>query len=146
MELRLAMLPDGVDALGIVGTAVGEAAQEMEALEIARRHDLGLGEQAQLLLHRSNRERGIVGDGLADLIVGAEESDPLAGNNAGLSYVIFGRSGSAAVDLSAVAGSIWLMIPYWASLGAEMGCAVNNISLAMRRCATLRKVCRPLEL
>ena len=45
----------------------------------------------------------INGDGLADLIVGAMESDPLAGLDAGRSYVIFGQSGSAAVDLSAVA-------------------------------------------
>jgi hypothetical protein len=43
------------------------------------------------------------GDGLADLIVGAEQSDPAAGSNAGRGYVVFGQTGSSAVDLSAVA-------------------------------------------
>src|SRR5687768_4167715 len=43
------------------------------------------------------------GDGLADLIVGAAESDPAAGNRAGRSYVVFGKSDSSAIDLSAIA-------------------------------------------
>ncbi|MCX7246483.1 MAG: Ig-like domain-containing protein, partial [Burkholderiales bacterium] len=43
------------------------------------------------------------GDGLADLIVGAYNSDPAAGSNAGRSYVVFGQTGSGAIDLSAVA-------------------------------------------
>ena len=43
------------------------------------------------------------GDGLADLIVGAYRSDPAAGNNAGRSYVVFGKADSTAIDLSAIA-------------------------------------------
>jgi hypothetical protein len=43
------------------------------------------------------------GDGLADLIVGARNSDPAAGSNAGRSYVVFGKANLTAVDLSAVA-------------------------------------------
>jgi hypothetical protein len=43
------------------------------------------------------------GDGLADVIVGAYESDPAAGTNAGRSYVVFGKTATAAVNLSAVA-------------------------------------------
>ncbi|TNC99974.1 MAG: hypothetical protein FD118_3517 [Rhodocyclaceae bacterium] len=43
------------------------------------------------------------GDGLADLIIGAFSSDPAAGTNAGRSYVVFGRTGTAVIDLSAVA-------------------------------------------
>jgi len=43
------------------------------------------------------------GDGLADLIVGALGSNPAAGSAAGRSYVVFGKTGSAAIDLSAVA-------------------------------------------
>jgi hypothetical protein len=42
----------------------------------------------------------INGDGLADLIVGAERSDPDAGSMAGRSYVVFGKAGTTAIDLS----------------------------------------------
>jgi hypothetical protein len=43
------------------------------------------------------------GDGLADLIVGAFASNPAAGANAGRSYVVFGKSTTTAIDLSAIA-------------------------------------------
>ena len=43
------------------------------------------------------------GDGLADLIVGAYQSDPTSGTDAGRSYVVFGKSTGTAIDLSAVA-------------------------------------------
>lgn len=43
------------------------------------------------------------GDGLADMIVGAYRSDPISGPDAGRSYVVFGKTATAAVDLSAVA-------------------------------------------
>jgi Bacterial Ig-like domain/RTX calcium-binding nonapeptide repeat (4 copies)/FG-GAP repeat/Putative flagellar system-associated repeat len=44
------------------------------------------------------------GDGLADLIVGANLSDPAAGSNAGRSYVVFGQTSTSAINLSAIAG------------------------------------------
>ncbi|MDP3253392.1 MAG: FG-GAP-like repeat-containing protein [Hydrogenophaga sp.] len=43
------------------------------------------------------------GDGLADLIVGAYGSDPAAGEFAGRSYVVFGKAGGTAVELSDIA-------------------------------------------
>jgi large repetitive protein len=43
------------------------------------------------------------GDGLADLVVGALNSDPTTGTNAGRSYVVFGQTGTTAINLSAVA-------------------------------------------
>jgi hypothetical protein len=43
------------------------------------------------------------GDGLADLIVGARFAGPTGGVNAGRSYVVFGQTGTAPVDLSAIA-------------------------------------------
>jgi len=45
------------------------------------------------------------GDGLADLIVGAPYSDPAAGGNAGRSYVVFGKTDTTAIDLSAIAAA-----------------------------------------
>jgi hypothetical protein len=43
------------------------------------------------------------GDGLADLIVGANLSNPAAGADAGRSYVVFGKASTTAIDLSAIA-------------------------------------------
>ena len=43
------------------------------------------------------------GDGLSDLIVGADHSDPLAGSDAGRSYIVYGKTNSTSVDLSMVA-------------------------------------------
>ncbi|MFM9969186.1 MAG: putative Ig domain-containing protein [Burkholderiales bacterium] len=46
----------------------------------------------------------INGDGLSDLIIGAWKSDPTAGTlEAGRSYVVFGKTTTAAINLSAVA-------------------------------------------
>ncbi|MEB3319702.1 MAG: FG-GAP-like repeat-containing protein, partial [Cyanobium sp.] len=45
----------------------------------------------------------INGDGLTDLIIGADGNDPAAVLNAGRSYVVFGKKSTAPVDLSAVA-------------------------------------------
>ncbi len=43
------------------------------------------------------------GDGLADLIVGAYLSDPATGIGAGRSYVVFGKTTTGAINLSAIA-------------------------------------------
>ncbi len=43
------------------------------------------------------------GDGLADLIVGARDADPGGNSSAGESYVVFGKAGTAPVNLSDVA-------------------------------------------
>lgn len=45
----------------------------------------------------------INGDGLADMLIGAPSAVPDAGIDAGISYVVFGRSASSAVDLANVA-------------------------------------------
>jgi hypothetical protein len=44
------------------------------------------------------------GDGLADVIVGAYQSDPAGGTDAGRSYVVFGKTGLAPIDLSSLTG------------------------------------------
>lgn len=46
------------------------------------------------------------GDGLADIIVGAYNSNPAAGSASGRSYVVFGRTDSSAIDLSAIAAGV----------------------------------------
>ena len=46
------------------------------------------------------------GDGLADLIIGALYSDPAARNNAGRSYVVFGKTDANPINLSAIAAGI----------------------------------------
>ncbi|MBA5248744.1 MAG: hypothetical protein FE834_04305, partial [Gammaproteobacteria bacterium] len=43
------------------------------------------------------------GDGLDDLIVGAQEADPTGGKDAGKSYVIFGKTNTTAINLSTIA-------------------------------------------
>jgi hypothetical protein len=43
------------------------------------------------------------GDGLTDLIVGAPHSASASGANAGRSYLVFGKTGTAAINLSAIA-------------------------------------------
>jgi hypothetical protein len=44
------------------------------------------------------------GDGLADLIVGADRADPGGDSNAGESYVVFGKAGGTPVDLGELGG------------------------------------------
>ncbi|MBU3650671.1 MAG: hypothetical protein FGM28_10250, partial [Limnohabitans sp.] len=64
------------------------------------------------------------GDGLSDLIVGAYQSDPAAGANAGRSYVIFGKTTSSVVDLSAVAAGSGGFVINGKSFADESGRAV----------------------
>jgi hypothetical protein len=50
------------------------------------------------------------GDGLDDLIVGAEGANPSGRSNSGKSYVVFGKIGSSAIDLSTIADKIYLQM------------------------------------
>ena len=61
------------------------------------------GQAAGEVSGRSVSSAGDVnGDGLADLIVGADASDPSGLSSAGRSYVVFGKTGSTAIDLSSL--------------------------------------------
>ncbi|MFN9659462.1 MAG: hypothetical protein ACK6BC_03655 [Cyanobacteriota bacterium] len=67
------------------------------------------------------------GDGLADLLVGASSSDPAAGANAGRTYVVFGRSTSAAIQLSAIAGGVGGFVINGQSAGDMSGISVAGV-------------------
>ncbi len=56
--------------------------------------------------YRSASAGDVNGDGLNDVIVGADGSDPAAVSKAGRSYVVFGKTGTMAVDLSAITAGI----------------------------------------
>ncbi|OJA03754.1 integrin alpha, partial [Bathymodiolus thermophilus thioautotrophic gill symbiont] len=45
------------------------------------------------------------GDGLDDLIVGAYQANPNSKDDAGKSYVVFGKTGTKAVDLADISAS-----------------------------------------
>ncbi|CAB9543647.1 hypothetical protein formerly called flagellar hook-length control protein FliK, partial [Bathymodiolus brooksi thiotrophic gill symbiont] len=62
------------------------------------------GEDVDDISGRSVSNAGDVnGDGLDDLIVGAKLADPDSKSNAGKSYVVFGKTDSTAINLSAIA-------------------------------------------
>ena len=64
------------------------------------------------------------GDGLSDLIVGAFNNDA-SGTNAGRSYVVFGKSDTSAVSLSAVAAGTGGFVITGETAGDESGWSVS---------------------
>jgi hypothetical protein len=67
------------------------------------------------------------GDGLADLIVGADRSDPAAGALAGRSYVIFGKTDTTAVELSDISASSGGFVINGEATGDRSGISVSSI-------------------
>ncbi|MFT4173945.1 MAG: hypothetical protein QM639_15375, partial [Rhodocyclaceae bacterium] len=59
------------------------------------------------------------GDGLADVIVSGHQSDTATGVDAGRAYVVFGKTGTAVVDLSAIAAG-----------GNTQGFVINGYSVS----------------
>ena len=66
------------------------------------------------------------GDGLVDLIVGAKLSDPASGANAGRSYVVFGQTGTTAIDLSAIAAGTGGFVINGQCVGDQSGFSVAS--------------------
>ncbi len=60
------------------------------------------GLSQQFAAERVSGAGDVNGDGLADLLVGARRHDPLGRENAGSTYVVFGKADTAAVDLQAL--------------------------------------------
>jgi hypothetical protein len=65
------------------------------------------------------------GDGLDDLIVGAPYADP-DGEASGASYVVFGKTNTTAVELSAIAGGTGGFVINGVSAGDESGRSVSS--------------------
>ncbi|PUE06853.1 hypothetical protein B9Z51_13055 [Limnohabitans sp. T6-5] len=61
------------------------------------------GQIAENFAYSVSTAGDVNGDGLADLVVGANTADPVAGADAGKSYVVFGKTGTTAVNISAIA-------------------------------------------
>ncbi|CAC9531281.1 Flagellar hook-length control protein FliK, partial [uncultured Gammaproteobacteria bacterium] len=68
------------------------------------------------------------GDGLDDLIVGAYQADP-NGDDSGKSYVVFGKTNSSAINLSAIADAsnpTGGFVINGEAAGDQSGCSVSN--------------------
>ncbi|MCP4827228.1 MAG: hypothetical protein GY892_24395, partial [Shimia sp.] len=65
------------------------------------------------------------GDGLGDLLVGANGADPNGALGAGKSYLVFGKTDTAAVDLSAVAAGAGGFVINGQSAGDQSGYSVS---------------------
>ena len=65
------------------------------------------------------------GDGLADVMVGAYQSDPAGGVDAGRSYVVFGKASGSAIDLSDVAAGVGGFVINGLCAGAQSGFSVS---------------------
>jgi hypothetical protein len=66
------------------------------------------------------------GDGLVDLIIGANLSDPAIGSNAGRSYVVFGKTTSTAIDLSEIAAGTGGFVLNGQAAGDQSGGSVAS--------------------
>ncbi len=75
--------------------------------------------------HSVSNAGDVNGDGLDDLIVGANRDDP-NGANSGASFVVFGKSDGTAVELSDVESGSGGFVINGASGGAYSGYSVNN--------------------
>jgi hypothetical protein len=83
-----------------LGTALPVAAQDVDLGNLGTRGFLMEGVDSNDLSGRSVSGAGDVnGDGLADLIVGADYADAGGDGQAGESYVVFGKADNATVDL-----------------------------------------------
>jgi VCBS repeat-containing protein len=68
----------------------------------------------------------INGDGLDDLIIGANSADLSGNDNQGKTYVVFGSSGTTAIELSAVASGTGGFVINGAAVGDGLGNAVSS--------------------
>ena len=66
------------------------------------------------------------GDGLDDLIVGADGADPSGKSNAGKSYVIFGKTDTDAIDLAKLGGDSKYAINYLGDKNANTLTGTSN--------------------
>jgi len=107
-------VPRGTPAAGVnagrsyvVFGKTGQAAIPLSAVAAGRGGFVINGQAAADFSGASVASAGdLNGDGLADLLIGAHSSDPAAGANAGRSYVIFGKTTTTPIQLSAIARGV----------------------------------------
>ena len=93
-------LPHAIALALAFGTATPLAAQNVNLGNLLTQGFRIDGSDAGDGAHRSVSGAGDVnGDGLADVIIGASTADPGGRSDAGVSFVVFGKSGNSAVDL-----------------------------------------------
>lgn len=102
-EARFAAIVAGGVLAGLTGPSHASSPIQLSSISAGIGGFVMNGEAADDLSGTSVSAAGDVnGDGLADLIVGAVAANP-NGDDSGRSYVVFGKAGTAEVNLSAVA-------------------------------------------
>ncbi|WP_202763490.1 integrin alpha, partial [Bathymodiolus thermophilus thioautotrophic gill symbiont] len=120
------------DAVTIIATDVAGNATEQTVTVSVRITDIvqgfvmngeGAGDESGYSVSSAG---DVNGDGLDDLIVGAPQADPASKDSAGKSYIVFGKTDGATVDLSAIASGIGGFVINGEDANDESGYSVSS--------------------
>ncbi|CAB5503063.1 RTX toxins and related Ca2+-binding proteins, partial [Bathymodiolus thermophilus thioautotrophic gill symbiont] len=120
------------DAVTIIATDVAGNATEQTVTVSVRITDIvqgfvmngeSAGDESGYLVSSAG---DVNGDGLDDLIVGDPQADPASKDSAGKSYIVFGKTDGATVDLSAIASGIGGFVINGEDANDESGHSVSS--------------------